>query len=93
MEVYLHSRKNKSNTFSPLQNYFLPPSKKITLKSNHFIFPTKNKDICDYDPRCIYLWFRARIYTLHALCFGLNKYIITCVEVNFFAGFGIYAKN
>ena len=41
----------------------------------------------------ISLWFRARICTLHALCFGLNKYIITCVEVDFFAGFGIYAKN
>ena len=26
--VYLHSRKNKSKTFSPLQNDFLPPSKK-----------------------------------------------------------------
>ena len=53
LEVYLHSRKNKSKTFSPLQNEFLPPSKKITLKINHFIFPMKNKDICDYDPICI----------------------------------------
>ena len=32
LEVYLHSRKNKSKTFSPLQNEFLTPSKKITLK-------------------------------------------------------------
>ena len=53
LEIYLHSRKNKSKTFSPLQNDFLPPFKKITWKSNHFIFPMKNKDICDYDPRCI----------------------------------------
>ena len=53
LEVYLHSRKNKSKKFSPLQNEFLTPFKKITLKSNHFIFPMKNKDICDYDPRCI----------------------------------------
>ena len=37
----------------------------------------------------ISLWFRARICTLHALCFGLNRYIITCVEVDFFAGFGL----
>ena len=53
LEVYLHSRKNKSKTFAPLQKEFLAPSKKITLKSNHFIFPMKNKDICDYNPRCI----------------------------------------
>ena len=36
LEVYLHSRKNKSRTFSALQNDFLPPSKNITLKSNIF---------------------------------------------------------
>ena len=53
LEVYLHSRKNKSKTFPPLQNEVLPPSKKITLKRNHFIFPMKNKDIFDYDLRCI----------------------------------------
>ena len=43
----------KSKTFSPLQTVFLPPSKKISLKKSHIIFPMKNKDICDYDPRCI----------------------------------------
>ena len=53
LELHLHSRKIKSKTFSPLQNVFLPPSKNITLKKNHFILPMKNKDICDYDPRCI----------------------------------------
>ena len=53
LEVYLHSRNNKSKTFPPLQNKCLSPSKKITLKSNYFIFPMKNKDICDYDPICI----------------------------------------
>ena len=42
---------------------------------------------------CISLWFRARICTLHAMCFGLNNYIRTCAEVDFFAGFEIYAKN
>ena len=47
LEVYLHSRKNKSKTFPPLQNEYLPPSKNITLKRNHFIFPMKNKDICE----------------------------------------------
>ena len=41
----------------------------------------------------ISLWLREHICTLHDLCFGLNKYIITCVEVNFFAGFGIYEKT
>ena len=53
LEKYLHSRKTNSKTFSPLLNDFLPLSKNITLKSNHFIFPMKNKDICDYDHRCI----------------------------------------
>ena len=28
LEVYLHSRNNNSKTFPPLQNEFLPPSKK-----------------------------------------------------------------
>ena len=53
LEVYPHSRKNQSKAFPPLENELLPPSKNITLKRNHFIFPMKNKDICDYDPRCI----------------------------------------
>ena len=53
LEVHLHSRKMKSKTFSPLQSFFLPPSKTINLKKNHFIFPMKNKDIRDYDTRCI----------------------------------------
>ena len=53
LEVHLHSRKIRSKTFLPLQNVFLPPSKKITLKNNHFIFPMKNKYICDYDTRYI----------------------------------------
>ena len=53
LEVYLQSRKKKSNTFSPLQKDFLPPPKKITLKKNNTMFPMKNKDLCDHDPRCI----------------------------------------
>ena len=53
LEVHLQSIKMKSKTFAPLQNYFLPPSKQITLKKSHIIFPMKNKYICDNDPRCI----------------------------------------
>ena len=53
LEGYIHSRKNKLKTFPPLQNEFLPPSNKITLKRNHFIYPMKNMGLCDYDPRCI----------------------------------------
>ena len=53
LEVHLQSSKTKQNTFSPLQKDFLPPSKKIILKKNHTLFPMKNKDLCDHDPRCI----------------------------------------
>ena len=53
LEVYLQSRKIKSNTFAPLQKVFLPPSKTIILKKSNTLFPMKNKDICDNDPRCI----------------------------------------
>ena len=53
LEVYLQSRKIKSNTFAPLQKVFLPPWKIITLKKSNTIFPMKNKDLCDNDPRCI----------------------------------------
>ena len=53
LEVYLQPRKIKSNTFSPLQKNFLTPSKRITLKKNNTIFPMKDKDLCDHDPRCI----------------------------------------
>ena len=53
LKVYLHSRKNKSKTFSPLQNEPLTPSKIIILKINNFILPIENKDICGYDFRCI----------------------------------------
>ena len=51
--MYLQSRKIKSNTFSPLQKDFLPHSKQITLKKSNTIFPMKNEDLCDNDPRCI----------------------------------------
>ena len=40
-------------TFPPLENECLAPSKNITLKKNHIIYPMKQKDLCDYDPRCI----------------------------------------
>ena len=42
-KLEVHSRKNKSKTFPPLQNEFLPPSKNITLKRNHFIYPMKKR--------------------------------------------------
>ena len=45
--------KNKSKTFPPLGNELLPTSKNITLKDYHIMYPMKQKDICDYDPRCI----------------------------------------
>ena len=35
------------------QSEFLPPSKNITLKKDHIIYPMKDKDLCDYDTRCI----------------------------------------
>ena len=47
------SRKNKSKTFPPLGNQFLPPSKNITLTNYYIMYPMKQKDICDYNPRCI----------------------------------------
>ena len=54
LEGCLHSRrKNKSKTFPPLGNEFLPPSKNITLTNYHIMYPMKQKDICDYDTRCI----------------------------------------
>ena len=54
LEGCLHSiRKNKSKTFPPLGNEFLPQSKNITLKNYHIMYPMKQKDLCDYDPRCI----------------------------------------
>ena len=54
MEVCLHSRqKNKSKKFPPLGDEFLPPSKNITLTNDHIMYPMKQKDLCDYDPRCI----------------------------------------
>ena len=54
LEGCLYSRQtNKSKTFPPLGNEFLPPSKNITLTNDHIIYPMKQKDISDYDPRCI----------------------------------------
>ena len=40
-------------TSPPLGNELLPPSKNITLKNDHIIYPMKQKDLCYYDPRCI----------------------------------------
>ena len=50
----LHSRpKNKLKTFPPFRNEFLPPSKNITLKDYHMMYPMKQKYLCDYDHICI----------------------------------------
>ena len=46
-------RKNKSKTFTPLGNEFLSPSKKIIMTNYHIMYPMRDKDICDYDTRCI----------------------------------------
>ena len=40
-------------TFPPLGNEFLSPSKNTTLKNDHIIYPMKQKDLCEYDPRFI----------------------------------------
>ena len=54
LEGCLHSRrKNRLKTFSSLENELLPSSKNITLKKDHIIYPVKQKDLCDYDPRFI----------------------------------------
>ena len=41
LEVYLHSRKNKSKTFSPLQNEFFTPSKTNHLEKQSFYLPNE----------------------------------------------------
>ena len=41
LEGCLNSRQNKSKTFPPLENEFLPLSKNITLKKHHIIYPMK----------------------------------------------------
>ena len=49
-----HSRrKNKSKTFPPLGNEFLPPSKKTTFTNYHIMYPMKQRYLCDYDNICI----------------------------------------
>ena len=46
-------RENESKAFPQLTNEFLPPSKNISLKKDHTIYPMNQKDLCDYDPICI----------------------------------------
>ena len=54
LEGCFHSRrKNKLKTFTPLGNEFLPPSKNITLKNHHIVYPMKQRDLSDYDPKFI----------------------------------------
>ena len=40
-------------TFPPFDNEFLPPSKNITLTDYYIMYPMKQRDICNYYPRCI----------------------------------------
>ena len=53
LDVHIHSRKTKRNTFLPLQKDFVPKGKKRTLKKIYTLFPMKHKDLCDHDPSCI----------------------------------------
>ena len=54
LEGCLHSRRrNMSKKFTSLGNAFLTPSKNITLTDYHIMYPMKQRDICDYDPRFI----------------------------------------
>ena len=48
-----YKQKNQRNIFPPFGNGLLPPSRNITLKVLHIIYPLKQKDICDYNPRCL----------------------------------------
>ena len=43
LEGCLISRQNKSKTFPPLENEFLPSSKNIILKKDHIIYPMKKR--------------------------------------------------
>ena len=54
LEGCLHSRpKNISKTFPPFGNGLLPPSKNKFPEIFPYYDPLKQKDLCDYDPRCI----------------------------------------
>ena len=54
LEGCLHSiPKNNNKIFPPFGNEFLPPSKNISLTNCVIMYQLKQKDICDYDPRCI----------------------------------------
>ena len=54
LECWLHSiQKNKSKTFPPLGNGFIPPFKNITLKNYHIIYPMEHNDLYDYDIKFI----------------------------------------
>ena len=54
LEGCIHSRrKNKLNTFPPLDNELLPQSKNITLTNYHVMYPMKQKYLCEYATRYI----------------------------------------
>ena len=54
LEGCLRSRTNiYKKTFPPFCNELLPPSKNISLTGCPILYLLKQKDLCDYDPRCI----------------------------------------
>ena len=54
LEGFIHSRPNNNiNTFPPFCNKFLPLLRTFSLTGFPILYPLKQKDICDYDPRCI----------------------------------------
>ena len=45
--------KKKSKTFPQFGNELVPPSKNISVTNLPIMYPLKQKDLCDYDPRFI----------------------------------------
>ena len=79
-------RKNKSKTFTPIGNEFLPTSKNIKLTNYHIMYRMKHKDICDNDPRCIMssgLMFHEIIMDIKGTmnCHTLLKKIIVVLHI------------
>ena len=44
---------NERNIFPPFGNEFLPPSRNITLKGRPIIYPSRHKDLYNYNLRCL----------------------------------------
>ena len=52
-KVVFSLEKKHNDIFPPFGNEFLSPSKNIILKGHPIIYPLKQKDICDYNTRCL----------------------------------------